>query len=186
MTNEAHEVQPTPTAPAVYPKQVRAAGLILVVQGGLVLLAVVGIMAWSVWLEVKNPAMGAVCCDWWLLLFPALPGYLLLRVGQSFMTGAAKGTAAFGVLFFILGVPVGLVATLFFVRGLWDLFVGIRGMSPIPPWGVILGGSIGLLVALGLAGSGVMLFAGRRPYRAWKQAARLMPGGGVDLGRQKQ
>jgi hypothetical protein len=160
--------------------------LILLVQGGLVLLAVVGIMAWSVWLEVKNPAMGAVCCDWWLLLFPALPGYLLLRVGQSFMTGAAKGTAAFGVIFFILGVPVGLVAVLFFVSGAWDFCFGIRGGNAIPPLVRILVGSVGLLVALGLAGAGVMLFAGRQPYRAWKQAARLVPGGGVDLGRQEQ
>ena len=102
MTDEIHEVQPIPTAPTVYPKQVRAAGLILLVQGGLVLLVVLGIMAWSVWLMARKPAIGAVCFDWWLLLFPALPGYLLLRVGLSYMTGAAKGTSAFGVLFFIL------------------------------------------------------------------------------------
>jgi hypothetical protein len=155
---------------AALPASVRAAGIIWIVFGGLLVVSVVLMLAQAGGAaaaggpkEAAPAAAGGVCGALLVGLFAAA----FIFVGVQSVKGTARDTLGNGIgsiVFGLLNLGWGLV-----LAGLAAVLAGGRANAG---WAAVLAGSISAVTGVALLVAGVLALVGRGDYRAWRQAQR--------------
>jgi hypothetical protein len=136
------------------PTTVKAAGVIWIVFGCLILLNAAANLALSVG---RAQAAGGMCTGWIAILF----GAVFIHVGVQSIRGTARDTLGNGIGSIIFGLLNGGIGALLLLGA---LATG-RATALVP---AIIGG-INLVSSVGLLAAGVLAILGREDYKAWRQ-----------------
>jgi hypothetical protein len=149
--------EPVPVSAPPFPGIVRAAGIIWIVFGGLILLNFILVMALVLVFappEARGAAVGVAMC---VGVFVGLIGGVFIFVGVQTVTGSARDTLGNGIGSIIFSVLVSGSGVSVLQRG---------GAST----GDLIAAGINLLAAGGLMAAGIMVLIGRDQYRTWKRS----------------
>jgi len=150
-----------------YPKTIVAAGVLLIVGAGLMVLGLV-------WLFCAVPG-GGKSENWWPLVVGPLASVAFLLLGIRFVraTSTVKVTGAFGCGWVGLGLSLALIFGLLALVAWFGLLSGAPAWAP-PSADELLAFSFalawGFLLAALFLSAGVLFLVGRAPYRAWRNA----------------
>jgi hypothetical protein len=154
------------------PGQARAAGIIWIVFGGIILLNAAVSLLVALALappEERAPAMGGAVCG---MLFAGLIGGVFIHVGIQTVSATAKDTLGNGIGSILIGVFLGLCALGIMVAA--ELTGWRRRGGDLRTQDVIIA-VVNLLAACGLVVAGVLALVGRDGYRAYRAYRRGPP-----------
>lgn len=155
----AEEEEPLRGEPPPLPGSVKAAGIIWIVFGGLVLLnGGINVLLQLAVVPRGGPGAGgmvtgAVCGG----LFVALIGGVFIHVGVQSLNGTAKDT---------LGNGIGSIIFAALIGGLGLITLVVAGVAGV--WWAVLAAVINLLAGAGLLAAGVLALVGRDGYKRWR------------------
>jgi hypothetical protein len=155
------------------PGAVRAAGIIWIVFGGLILLNFVVQLLVLLTVNPQGQRGGAfVAGNFCGVLFMGLVGGAFVNAGIQSLSGAAKDTLGNGIGSIAFGVIIGGLAGV--------LLIGILGATAAGAqpgelmWIVVLALLINSLAAIGLLVAGILALVGREGYREYRRYRRAV------------
>ncbi len=154
------------------PGSTKAAGIIWVIMGSLVLLSVLANFA----VGVSNQAdMGSMLCG---LALPALIGAVFLMVGVQTLKGSAKGTLANGIGSIIFAALIGGLGALLLLGSAFVGAVAAKGGGPAGAAGglaatvLMIAAVIYIATGAMLLVAGILAIKGKNDYLRWRKYLR--------------
>jgi hypothetical protein len=154
MYNDAERMEPYPENLVAYPVTVKAAGIVWIIFGTLILVNMLVLVVLMSLLAARAHAGAVAASGVCVGLFLGAFGAAFILVGVQSVRGTAPGT---------LGNGIGSIG--------FGLFNIVYGMT-LADDGHLIQSGIALIGGAGLLAAGVLALVGRGQYMAWRRAAR--------------
>jgi hypothetical protein len=160
MPDHHDEPKPLPADDVAFPVAVRAAGIVWIIFGCLILLnAAVNFLLTAGAAAAGAPQVAGGTCG---LLLAVLFGAVFIHVGIQSVRGTAKDTLGNGIGSIVIGALNMGIGGVLMAAGL-----AAPGTASLI---AVVGGGISILGGCGLIGAGILALAGRSAYRSWRHA----------------